>query len=141
MTTTMSQHRAILRDTALALVPLVIAGAFIGGPTVAAGTALAGVVTLVNVRLWMGLTSRLLSSMASEDGAGSGLAIVGFFVKPPLTLGVFGLLMWLVDPMAVALGLTSLVAAIGVRGFVALLHTPVEVTPMGAHGADAPQES
>src|SRR5690606_12106933 len=107
--TTMTTYRPILRDCALFLLPLVVAGGWVGGVSAAAGVAVAGLVSLGNLRVLAWVVARLAQAMESEHGEGAGLAVGAVFVKSVGALGVYGLLMWLFDPLSVALGLTCVV--------------------------------
>jgi len=133
----MIQPETILRDTALALLPLIGVGALLDGAWGALGVLCTGVVVLANLWVLGRLIRRLTASMAGEDDAG-GLAVFVYLLKFPLLLGVAVPLVWAFGGLAVAVAFSALVFAVFVRGVV-MLFQPVpgdEALP-----ADAPQGS
>lgn len=117
------QPETVLRDTAIALLPMVAAGAYLGGWWGALGTACTGLFVLGNLFVLGKLVRRLTAFMAGQDPQG-GLAIAFLVVKFPLALGLITLLAWAFDGMSVALGMGAMVFAVLVRGFVDLMRSP-----------------
>jgi len=131
----MIQPETVLRDTAIALLPMVVAGAVVGGWFGALGTLATGAFVLGNLWVLGKLIRRVTGYLAGEDPQGA-LAVGFLVVKFPLALGVITLLAWVFDGLSVAFGMGAMVFAVFVRGFVNLLRTPAQPEP-----TDAPQRS
>jgi hypothetical protein len=137
----MIRTEVILRDTAVALLPLVGLGAVVGGWWGALGTAASGAFVLLNLFLLGRIIHRLLGYLAGSDPAGS-FAVVFFLLKFPLALAAVTLLAWVFDGLLVALGLSALVFAVFFRGMLQLLKTPPDLPAGDAPvGAGSPSES
>ena len=119
-------HRTLLRDCALALPVLIAVGVYFGGLMGGLGVLVAGLVTMVNLRLWMGLTAWFTRAVTTENQALSALVAMGFLVKVPLTIGMYYALVWAFTPQDVALGLCALVIGVTVRGVYLLFSIPVD---------------
>ena len=135
------QPDTVLRDTAISLLPMLVAGFFVDGWFGVLGTAATGLFVLANLFLLGRLIRRVTAYLAGEDPQGS-LAVGFLVIKFPLALGIITLLAWVFDGLAVALGMGAMVIAIFVRGLVNLLQPPPAQAPVEPEPAlDAPQRS
>ncbi len=134
----MNHLQAILRDTALCLIPAIGAGFWLDGAWGGLGTVATGAVVLLNVFLIGRLVPRLTGYLAVTDPAGV-LAVVVLAVKFPLMLLVVTGLASAFGGVAVGLGLSTLVFGIFVRG-VALMLAPPEPDPALIGGESAAPE-
>ena len=126
----MIQPKTVLRDTAIALLPALIAAAVLDGWWGLLGTGLCGAVVLTNLFVLGRLTRRLTGYLAGEDPQG-GMAAVVLIIKFPVTLGLITLLAWGFGGIPVGLGMAAMVLAIFVRGLVNMLQAPVDA-PQGS---------
>lgn len=118
----------VLRDTAIALVPMVGLAALAGGAMGALGAAVTGLIMLGNLFLLGRLIRRVTAYLAGNDPNG-GLAVGLLVVKFPLLLGIITLLVWLFDGLSVGIGMGAMVFAIFIRGMVSMLQAPPEPEP------------
>lgn len=130
----MIQPETILRDTAIALVPLVGVGAALDGWLGALGVVATGLIVLANLWVLGKLVRRLTAAMAGEDGTG-GMAVYVLLLKFPLILALTVPLVWVFGGIPVAVALSALMFAVFFRGTVMLFQTPGDVD------VDAPQGS
>ena len=103
----------ILRDSALPLPFVGLAALVIGDASLAAGTLLAGGLSLLNLALMGLLIPMVARSTAAGESAGlPGLALSG---KLFASLAAFGLLMLSFPPLCVPLGLGSVIGGLSLH--------------------------
>lgn len=119
----MTHIRAIARDTALCLLPLIGAGFWVDGWFGALGVLATGAVVLGNLFVLGRLVPRLTGLFAGTDPAGS-LAGVFFVLKLPILVGLVTGLAMVFGGAAVGLGLSSVVFSVFVRGLLLAMAPP-----------------
>lgn len=102
--------KTIRRDSAILLVLLAVGGLVLGTPLQALSVAAGGLVVLINFML----ISRLVERMASGEGSGAALGL-GMALKTALSLGLLYGLLQVLDPLALAVGLGTVMLAMTVR--------------------------
>ncbi|TVQ87311.1 MAG: hypothetical protein EA397_18515 [Deltaproteobacteria bacterium] len=130
----MTQIYAILRDTALLLLPMIGLGGWVDGLWGAVGVVVGGLVVLSNLWLAARLTPRLSGWFAGTDSAGAVAGIV-MVLKTPLLLAVFTLLAMTFGAWAVLFSLGSFVLAVFVRGVKIAVASPPDSETASAQGS------
>ncbi len=116
-----SKIPTILRSTALVLPVAFAIGMWIDGPYLATSALFAGVVTLVNLKFLGWLSTNFIAELAAdEDAPGFGADIWGLALatKWVVTVPVFGFLMIYTSPIAVGIGLSTVLLALPIAAAV-----------------------
>jgi len=128
----MSKIPTILRSTALVLPVAFAIGMWIGGLHMAMSALLAGVFTLVNLKVLGWISTNFLAKL----GAGEDPGLWGFALSTKwlVTVPVYGFLMIYTSPVAVGIGLSAVLMALPIAAAIhdrdTLAPAPAATPPM-----------